>query len=130
MQLQLPVTTEEKDIARIGEYFRRTIRSLDLMNLPQSSSGVGFGKDWLAKQKELLQEKLEIERERRLIERKYSAGIVEALTGLSGYEVFWFMEYCNFKNDYIKKVSDYEIRLRIMDKFKIYNQDNALNENK
>ncbi len=130
LQLQLPVTKEEKDIARIGAYFRKTIQNLDLINMPQASSGAGFGKDWLAKQKELLQEKLEIEKERRMIERKYSAGIVEALTGLHGYEVFWFMEYCNFKNDYIKKVSDYEIRLRIMDKFKIYNQDKALKENK
>lgn len=130
LQLQLPVTKEEKDIARIGNYFRKTIRDLDLKNLPQSSSGAGFGKDWLAKQNELLKEKLEAERERRLIERKYSAGIVEALTGLTGYEVFWFMEYCNFKDEFIKKVSDYEIRLRIIDKFKIYNQDKALKENK
>jgi hypothetical protein len=130
LQLKLPMTKEERDIARINEYFNRSISRLNLMNLPQATSGVLFGKDWLARQNEKLKEKLEKERQQRAIERKFSAGIVEAITGLTGNEVFWFMEYCAFTNDYLLKSSDYEIRLRITDKFKIYNQDKVVKDKK
>lgn len=130
LQIKLPVTKEELDIARISAYFNRTINKLNLMNLPQASSGAAFGKDWLAKQNDELKERLEKERQQRAVERKYSAGIVEALTGLKGNEVFWFMEYCAFTNDYVLKSSDYDIRVRIMDKYKIFNQDKALKDKK
>lgn len=130
LQLQLPITKEDRDIARVNDYFSRTIKSLDLMSLPQSASGAAFGRDWLAKQNQQLKIKLEKERIQRLIERKYSAGIVEAITGLKGNEVFWFMGYCAFTNEFLLQSSDYEIRLRILDKFKIYNQDKGEKDQK
>lgn len=130
LQLQLPFTKEERDIIRINEYFSQSIKKLDLMNLPHASSGAMFGKDWLAKQNDLLKEKLEKERKRRTIERKFSAGIIEALTGLKGNDVFWFMEYCAFTDEFLLKSSDYDIRVRIMEKFKIYSQDKTVKDKK
>ena len=130
LNLRVPLTKEERDLERIGEYFNRTIRRLDLKNLPQSTSGATFGIDWLAKQNMALNERLEKEKRQRAIERKFSAGMVEALTGLKGNEVFWFMAYCEFTDDYILKSSDYEIRLRIINKFKVYNQDKELKDKK
>jgi len=35
LQLQLPITKEDRDIARINDYFGRAIKSLDLMRLQQ-----------------------------------------------------------------------------------------------
>lgn len=130
LELKLPVTKEDKDIERVREYFSRIIVNLDLKNLPSGGSGATFGADWLAKQNKDLEERLEKERKQRLIARKFSPGIVEALTGLTGNEVFWFMEYCAFTDTYILSSSDYEIRLRIQDKFRIYNQDKNLKKNK
>jgi len=130
MELKIPVTKEEKDIERIREYFSRIIVNLDLKNLPNGGSGATFGVDWLAKQNKDLEERLEKERRQRLIARKFSPGIVEALTGLKGNEVFWFMAYCDFTDSYILSSSDYEIRVKILDKFKIYNQDKTLKKNK
>lgn len=130
LNLQLPVTKEDRDIARISNYFKKTIASLDLINMPQTSSGSAFGKDWLARQNELLKQQLEKEKERRAIERKYSYGIVAALTGLKGNEVFWFMEYCSFKKEFLLKANDYTIRLMIQDKYKVYNQDKKLDDQK
>jgi hypothetical protein len=89
-----------------------------------------FGIDWLAKQNEQLAEKLKKESHRRAVERKYSAGIVSALTGLTGNEVYWFMEYCAFTDEYILKTSDYNIRNRILDKFKIYNVNKSSKDKK
>lgn len=126
LQLQLPVTKEEEQIARIAEYFKRSISSLNLMSLPQATSGGAFGKDWLAKQNEKLKAKLKQESQRRAIERKFSAGLVKTLTGLEGNEVFWFMEYCAFTDDYLQKATDYDIRLKVVDKFKLYKQDKSI----
>ncbi len=126
LQLQLPMTKEEVQIARITEYFKKSIRSLNLMSLPQASSGGAFGRDWLSKQNEKLKVKLGEECQQRSIERKFSAGLIKKITGLEGNEAFWFKEYCAFTNEYLLKSSDYEIRLRIIDKFKLYNQDKSL----
>ncbi len=130
LNLKLPITKKERELERISVYFTQIIKKLDLKNLPSANSGGSFGIDWLAKQNKALQEKLEKEKRQRAIERKFSAGIVEALTGLKGNEVFWFMEYCGFTDVYILSSSDYEIRLRIMDKFKVYNQDKDLKDKK
>lgn len=124
LELNLPITKEEERVNRIVGYFSKTISSMDLKNLPGASSGAAFGKDWLAKQNEKLKEQMEKERKKRLIERKYSAGIVSALTGLTGNEVHWFMEYCAFSEDFLLKASDYEIQENIFRKFKIYSVNN------
>jgi len=127
-ELRLPVTKEEIDIERINSYFKRSVNKLNLMDLPKATAGFSFGKDWLRKQNEKLAEQLKKERIQRLIERKYSSTIVEILTGLKGYEVFWFMEYCAFTEEYLITASDYEIRMAIIEKFRIYNQDKAKTE--
>lgn len=129
LDLKLPMTKEEEKIARIVEYFNKTLSKLDLKDLPGSTGGVAFGKDWLAKQNEKLNKQLERERQKRLIERKYSAGIVTVLTGLTGDEVHWFMEYCAFTEEFLLKSSDYEIREKVLDKFKIYAIDKKPKEN-
>jgi len=129
-ELELHKTREDIDLERIRGYFNRSVNKLSLVDLPKPTAGLGFGKDWLAKQNEKLKEKLEKERIQRLIERKYSTGIVEILTGLKGNEVHWFMEYCGFTEEYLLKASDYEIRQRILDKFKIYNQDKTSKDKK
>jgi hypothetical protein len=129
-ELRIPLTKEEESTIRITEYFRRAINKLDLKNLPGSSSGMLFGSDWLAKQSDDLVKRLEKERKRRAVERKYSAGIVSALTGLTGNEVHWFMEYCELTDDYILKTSDYDIRFKILDKFKIYSYYKTSKEKK
>lgn len=126
LQLRLPVTKEEEQITRIAKYFKRSISSLNLMSLPQATSGGAFGKDWLAKQNEKLKVKLEKERQQRVLDRKFSASLVKKLTDLEGIEIFKFMDYCAFTPEYLSKATDYEIRLRVIDKFKIYKQDKSL----
>jgi len=127
LQLQIPMTKEEKQVARINEFFRKSIVHLNLMSLPKATSGGTFGKDWLAKQNEKLKAKLEKESQQRVLDRKFSASLVKKLTDLEGVEVFKFMDYCAFTPEYLSKSTDYEIRLRIIDKFKIYKQDKSLN---
>lgn len=128
--LQIPISKEEESLKKVTEYFNRTIIKLALVDLPEGTSGITFGKDWYMKQNEKLAEYLEKEKQKRRIEKKYNPSIVSELTGLTGKEVFQFMEYCAFNDAYLLRTSDYDIRSKILENYKkwIEDKDNWLNQ--
>ncbi|PKP34055.1 MAG: hypothetical protein CVT98_11095 [Bacteroidetes bacterium HGW-Bacteroidetes-15] len=120
--MDLPKSEQELLQERLQEYFRNQITKLNLISAPSEGGGFVFGKDWLAIQKEKIEEKRAEELLWNLILRKFSAGIVNELTGLEGIEAIKFMEYCNFTEGYLLLSSDYEVRKSILDKFEAYKQ--------
>jgi hypothetical protein len=118
--MDLPKSDVEILQERLEEYFRKQITQMDMKNLPQTTGGFMFGKDWFAKQQEKIEEKRIEEQRWDIILKKFSAGIVYDLTGLSGIEAIRFMEYCDFTEGYLLLASDYEVRKRIVDKFDDY----------
>lgn len=54
------------------------------------------------------------------IDQKYNKFIVERVTGLKGDESIKFMSWCNFSKDYLLAATDYEIVLKITEKYKLY----------
>lgn len=125
-KMDLPKSEQEVVQERLEEYFRKTITLLDLKDLPQATSGFTFGKDWFAIQREKIEEKSREERKWDIIYRKFSANLVDQLTGLSGNETIKFMEYCDFTEAYILTVSDYEVRKRILDKYEEYKKNKKI----
>ncbi len=122
-ELQLPVSKEEEDIKKVNEYFQRTITKLGLVNLPGPTPGFTFGKDWYMKQNDKLNEFLEKEKQKRRIEKKYNAVLVSDLTGLTGNDVFEFMDYCAFSDSFLLISTDYEIQLKVMEKYKLFAEE-------
>lgn len=120
INLKIPKNKEELQLDRLHGYFFRIINGMDLKNLPNTTSGISFGKDWYVKQNEKLAEMLEKERDRRIIDRKYNPGIVQNLTGLTGDELYKFIATLGFDDVFIIKSSDYEIREEITKRFKNY----------
>lgn len=118
--MDLPKSEQEILQERLHEYFRNQITQLKLVSTPSEGGGVVFGKDWIAIQKEKIEAKRVEEQKWDLILRKFSAGIVNDLTGLEGIEAIRFMEYCNFTERYLLLSSDYEVRKSILDKFEAY----------
>jgi hypothetical protein len=119
-KMDLPKSEQELVQERLDVYFRKTITLLDLKDLPQTTGGFVFGKDWFAIQREKIEEKSREERKWDIIYRKFSANLVDQLTGLKGNETIRFMEYCDFTEAYILTVSEYEVRKRILDKYEEY----------
>lgn len=108
--------TEQQEVIQL--YFLKITKGLDLRNLPQPTMGLSFGKDWYQKQNEKVAEAIENDRKKRVSERKFNAGIVSNLTGLTGDELQEFMEFLKFDENFILNSTDYEIRERILDEFK------------
>lgn len=126
--MDLPKSEQEILQERLQEYFRNQITQLKLISAPSEGGGVVFGKDWIAIQKEKIEAKRIEEQKWDLILRKFSAGIVEELTGLEGIEAIRFMEFCNFTEGYLLLSSDYEVRKSILDKFEAYKTKSLTND--
>lgn len=120
MEIEKNETEELQE--RLEDYIREHITRMELTNAPPPGGGITFGKDWLAKQQELIEEKQAEDKKWNLILRKFSAKTVNELTGLEGTEAIKFMEYCDFTERFLLLASDYEIRKRIVDKFEEYKE--------
>lgn len=116
--LKLTKTTETEQQEIIQLYFLKITKNLNLRNLPQPTMGLSFGKDWYQKQNEKVAEAIEKDRRKRIADRKFNPGIVSTLTGLTGNELQEFMEFLRLEENYILTSTDYEIRERILDRFK------------
>lgn len=128
--MKLPKSEQEILQERLEKYFREQISNMQLHNLPPAQGGFSFGSDWIAKQKVQIKEKVEEELRWDLMLKKFSADVVQELTGLSGNEAIRFMEYCGFTERFLLLASDYEVRKRILDKFEDYKKEKLYpNEN-
>lgn len=125
-KMDMPKSEQEEIQDRLEIYIRKAIKQMDLAELPSGTGGFSFGKDWYTKQREKIEAKSREEQKWSIILQKFSAGIVEQLTGLKGNETIKFMEYCNFTEAYILTSSEYEIRKRIIDLFEDYKKTKQL----
>lgn len=116
LKLTKTKVTEQQEVIQL--YFLKITKGLDLRNLPQPTMGLSFGKDWYQKQNEKVAEAIEKDRRKRIAERKFNAGIVSSLTGLTGTQLQEFMEFLKFDESYIITSTDYEIRERILERYK------------
>jgi hypothetical protein len=119
-KMDMPKSEQEEVQERLEVYMRKAIKQMNLVELPSGTGGFSFGKDWFTKQREKIEAKSREEQKWSIILQKFSAGIVEQLTGLKGNETIKFMEYCDFTEAYILTSSEYEIRKRIVDLFEDY----------
>lgn len=122
VNLKLKKNKEEEQLERLEGYFLRIVKGIDLKNLPNPTSGIAFGEDWYHKQNKKLGNLIDKELDRRTIDKKYNTGIVQELTGLSGDELYKFIGELGFEDKYLLQASDYEIREKILEKFKQYKE--------
>ena len=108
--------TEQQEVIQL--YFLKITKGLNLRNLPQPTMGLSFGKDWYQKQNEKVAEAIEKDRRKRIADRKFNAGIVSTLTGFTGNRLQEFIEFLKFDENYIITSTDYEIRERILERYK------------
>ena len=119
-KMELPKSEQEIMQEKIEQYFRKAIKQMDLKDLPQTTSGFMFGKDWFMLQREKIEIKRHEEQMWDIILKKFSVEIIKEITGLEGVKAIHFMEYCDFTEGFLLTASEYEVRKRIMDIFEIY----------
>ena len=118
--MDLPKSETEELQKRLEEYIRKHITNMELVNAPSPGGGIVFGKDWLAKQMEKVEERRIEDQKWDMIFRKFSVRTINELTGLEGVEAIRFMEFCDFTEGFLLLASDYEIQQRILDNYQEY----------
>lgn len=124
VNLKLPKTEQELLTERISRYMKTIERRTGIANLPNATSGLAFGEDWFVKQKKKVDVAQKKERNRDLIYDKFSPGIVEMISGFKGDSLLKFIAYLDFKDDFLLRVTEYEIRIAIKNKLKTFTYKN------
>ena len=120
INLNIPKTRDDKQLEVIEKYLFGVVKKMDLKNTPTMASGIAFGTDWYAKQNEKLAEQLEREKTRRVIDEKFNPGLVQKLTGLRDKELYEFIGYLDFSDEFLLQATDYEIHQKIMEKYNVF----------
>ena len=63
---------------------------------------------------------IEKEKIQKIIYEKFNREIVADVTGLKSDELTEFMVFCNFSEKYLLKTNQYDIIVRVLDKFEVY----------
>jgi len=127
-RMELPKSEQEIMQERIEVYFQKAIKQMDLKNLPQTTSGFMFGKDWISLQKEKIEMKRHEEIKWDIILKKFSVEQINKLTGLDEIDAIRFMEFCDFTEGFLLIASEYEVHKRILDKFEEYKKTGSSSE--
>ena len=128
--MDIPKSENEELQEKLNEYVKKVIDRMELVNTPPATGGFVFGEDWYSKQMKKIEEKRVEEQRWDIISRKFSAGIVNELTGLEGVEAIKFMEFCGFTEGFLLIASEYEVKQRVLDIFEEYKQHKQLNHDR
>ncbi len=103
-------------IAIKADYERRAEEALS-----QQGIGFTFSPGRPLNEEKIRREKLQQEAAmQRAVDKKYNREIVFELTKLPEDELTNFMGFCNFSLEYLYNTSDYDILVKIMEKFNLY----------
>ena len=107
---------------RIEKWFHTLIDPRELALITASVS-IGFPipyKTKIEKQKIKVKELERQDIENKIIESKFNPELVSELTGLNASETIKFMRFCNFNREYLLTSNDYDIIIKINNKFDQY----------
>jgi hypothetical protein len=68
-------------------------------------------------------------KERTDVKEKYNVTIIKNLTGLEGIKAKEFMDFCNFTDDYVRSITEYELYSEIKKRYKEYQEDKEDKDN-
>jgi hypothetical protein len=88
---------------------------------PASLIYVLFSKD--AKDKKKYAELVKEDKVKSRVRERYNEHIIRNLTGLSGKKASQFMDFCDFKDEYILSIDDYNLYSEILLRFEAYKKE-------
>lgn len=115
---------EDKTALRISNWMAHLVPSDELRMIFQASRGVGFSINYKTKAEKARRKVAEMEKKYQLIAPKYNDKMITSITGLKDDEIYKFIEYCNFDEEFLMHATEYEIMEEILVKWKEYQQYN------
>jgi len=117
---------EDKTAERISNWMANLLPAGELKMIYNSTMKPGFAINWKTKDEKKRKKVAELEKKYQLIAPKFNDKMVTQLTGLQGNDIYLFMQFCNFKEDFLIQSTEYEIMEKIMELWKQYQNLNDL----
>jgi hypothetical protein len=115
---------EDKTAVRITNWMANLLPAGELTRIYQSTMAPGFAINWKTKADKSRKKVAEMEKKYQLIAPKFNDKMVTEITGLKGQEIYDFMQFCNFKEDFIIQATEYELMEEILRLWKEYHKQN------
>ena len=103
--------------AKQADYDRKVKETLERPGLQIYSVPIQSGRD---RELKYYAEILKRAERQRVIDKKYNREVIYSITHLSDDEITEFMGFCNFSEDYLFETTEYDILVKIEEKFKEY----------
>jgi len=120
---------EDKTAKRISNWMSNLVPSDELRMIFQAARGPGFTIPYKSKAERSKKKVEKMEQKYAIISPKFNDKLITNLTGLKGKEIYKFLQFCNFSDDYLIQSSEYEIIEEILNKWETY-QNSIQNKNK
>jgi hypothetical protein len=111
---------EDKTAKRITNWMTNLVPSDELRLMFQGGRGVGFTIPYKSKAERSKKKVAKLEKKYAAISPKFNDKLITSLTGLQGKEIYKFLQYCNFNEEYLIQSSEYEIIIAIMSQWEEY----------
>jgi hypothetical protein len=111
---------EDKTVKRISNWMANLVPSDELRMIFQGARGPGFSINYKSKSEKSKLKVAKLERKYAVIAPKFNDKLITNLTGLQGKEIYKFLQYCNFSEEFLIQSSEYEIIEQILIRWEEY----------
>jgi hypothetical protein len=111
---------EDKTAKRISNWMANLVPSDELRMIFQGARGPGFTINYKSKSERSKQKVAKLEKKYALIAPKFNDKMISNLTGLQGKEIYKFLQYCNFTEDFLIHSTEYEIIEKVLARWEEY----------
>ncbi len=118
---------ESEEVAtaqKISDWMAKLVSPEELKLIQQSTMKPGFVIDFTGKRRKSERKVARMEKKFQIIAPKFNDKLITKLTGLKGKEIYPFLRYCNFSEDFLINASEYEIMEQILKFWKEYKDKN------
>ncbi len=111
---------EDQTAKRISNWMANLVPSDELRMIFQAARGPGFTINYKSKAERSRQKVVKMEKKYALIAPKFNDKLITNLTGLQGKEIYHFLQYCNFSEEFLIRSTEYEIIDAILSRWEEY----------
>jgi len=117
---------EDKTAIRISNWMANLLPAGELRMIYQSTMAPGFAINWKTKADKSRKKVAELEKKYQLIAPKFNDKMVSAVTGLQGKEIYNFVQFCNFDENFLIQATEYEIMEKLLEHWIEYQKKNQV----
>ena len=111
---------EDKTAARISNWMANLLPAGELRMIYQSTMAPGFAINWKTKADKSRKKVASMEKKYQIIAPKYNDKMITEITGLKGNDIYKFVEFCRFPEEFLIQATEYEIMEKILERWNEY----------